>query len=53
MCFESFVAFVELEGWPRWTIVKKQNLEIKSSIFNAGGKTYKSREERSSFFGQD
>ena len=26
--FANFTAFVGLEGWPRWTILQKQNLEI-------------------------
>ena len=28
MCFEHFTAFVALEGWPGWTILNKQHLEI-------------------------
>ena len=28
MCSEDFTVFVGLEGWPGWTILKKQHLEI-------------------------
>ena len=49
MCFASCTAFVGLEGWPGWMILK--NKIGRSSIFNASGKTLKSLAKLSSLLG--